>query len=82
MTNQEVAERLGCHHSMVSRMRAGKRVCGYEMAERLADEFKIRRQIVIDARRAGAVAFGKLLRERIFKEDDAAVRARELKKAA
>lgn len=41
LTNQEVADRLGLHHSYVSRMRSGQRVASRSVLVSISNEFDI-----------------------------------------
>lgn len=72
MTNQEMADRLGIHFSMASRLRAGKRLPSTDLLRRIHKEFRIPLKDLVAAHEQGPKAFGKLIRERIFKESVAA----------
>lgn len=67
MTNQAFADRVGCHHSLASRIRAGKRVPGYELMRRIGKEFNIPLEELASARDRGPEAFGELMRRRVFR---------------
>lgn len=71
MTNEEFAQRVGCHHSMASRLRAGKRLPGADLIDRIAQEFNIEFEDLYAARRKGSEAIGRLLREQVFEVEEA-----------
>lgn len=70
MTNQEFGDKTGCHHSMASRLRAGKRRPSLDLMQRISEEFGIPLQDLIDARNEGSEAVGQLLRARVFQDAD------------
>lgn len=70
VTNQEFGDRVGCHHSMASRLRSGKRLPGVDMMVRISEEFAIPIKELVHARQQGREAMGELLRKRAFKSDD------------
>lgn len=72
ITNQEFADRVGCHFSMASRLRAGKRLPAVALMRRISKEFKVPMDVLSDAHAKGPEAFGRVLRERVFKEEAAA----------
>lgn len=72
MTNQEFSDRVGIHFSMASRIRAGKRLPSADLLHRIHREFKVPLNDLHQARNEGAVAFGRLIRERVFKEQSTA----------
>lgn len=65
ITNQEFAERVGCHHTMASRLLNGQRLASLELLNRIADEFGIPLADLITARLAGSDELGKTLRSRV-----------------
>ena len=72
MTNREFAERVGCHHSMASRLRAGKRAPSLEMMSRISKHFRtVSLDELVDAHLEGPEAVGALLRERVFDNEEA-----------
>lgn len=72
LTNQEFADRVGCHFSMASRLRAGKRLPGVDLMRRISKAYRIPLSDLVDAHGKGAPAMGRLLRERIFEKRKAA----------
>lgn len=64
-SNMEFARRVGCHHSMASRIRAGKRRCSLDLLQRISTEFGIPLRTLANAHRKGAPALGELLRKRV-----------------
>lgn len=72
ITNEEFGLRVGCSESMASRLRSGDRRPGADLRDRIIKAFGFDRDLdtlreVMDAS-ASADAFGRLLRERVFKE--------------
>lgn len=49
MTNAQVAERLGLNHSTVSRIRKGERIGSLSTLRRIAEQFEIPIEKVLDA---------------------------------
>lgn len=66
LTNQQFGERIGCHHSMASRIRAGKRMPGPNLIQRISEEYGIPLKQLMDARKRGEEAMGSLIRRKIF----------------
>jgi transcriptional regulator with XRE-family HTH domain len=64
-TNMEVAERLGCDHSMVSRMRSGDRSPSIAMLTTISAEYNVSLQTLVRARLDGPEAMVACF-ERIF----------------
>lgn len=63
MTNRELGDLIGCTHSMASRLRAGKRLPGFEIMNRICEVFGIDWDQLVAARNQGQEAFGALLRD-------------------
>lgn len=70
MTNEEFGQRVGCHHSMASRLRAGKRLPGLDLMQRISKEFGVPLTELVDARNKGGEAFARLLQRRVFDPAD------------
>lgn len=68
MTNAEVATRVGCHASTVSRWRNGDRLPGVELLERIRTEFGFSYEEVKRAWDGGKPSWGKFVRIRIYGE--------------
>lgn len=66
MTNEEFAQRVGCHFTMASRMKNGERLPSVKTLVRISDEFNLPISTLTQAHTQGPVAFSKLLRERVF----------------
>ena len=66
LTNQQFGERIGCHHSMASRIRAGKRMPGPDLIQRISEEYGIPLKTLMEARKKGEEAMGALIRRKIF----------------
>lgn len=60
MTNRSIGELIGCTHSMVSRIRAGKRLPGVEVLMAIQAEFDIPLSELMAARLKGPKEFSKL----------------------
>lgn len=67
LTNQIVGNQLGISHSMVSRLRAGTRLPGPELIERIASVYKLPLDELLRARNKGAEEFSRLFRLKVFK---------------
>ncbi len=67
-TNQEIAARLGVHHSLVSRLRSGDRLPGPMLIEKISQEFEIPLATLLRTRNRGCEEFGALFRRRIFQD--------------
>lgn len=52
LTNTEVADRLGVHHSYVSRMRSGERLASVSMLSRISEEYGVPVEELVAAARA------------------------------
>jgi transcriptional regulator with XRE-family HTH domain len=70
VTNQEMATRVGIHHSMASRLRAGKRLPSVALMRRISTEYGVPLAELVDAHTAGPEAMGSLLRRRVFRDPD------------
>ena len=64
-TNQQLADRIGCHYTMASRLLNGQRLPSFALMHRISQEYKISLDTLIRARLAGPVEFSALLRKRI-----------------
>ena len=68
-THAEVADRLGCAPASVSRMRAGKRLPGREMVQRIIEAYGLGPKRVAELMAAlseGPEATGEFLTNRVF----------------
>ena len=68
-SNNQVAERLGCDHTTVSRLRAGKRVPSLKLAVRISEVYELSKDDQADffaAMAEGPKACGRFLTERVF----------------
>lgn len=63
ITNQEFADRIGCHHTMASRLLNGDRTPSLELMQSICEAFAIPMATLIEAKMAGTEAFGAKLRE-------------------
>lgn len=63
MTNAEVADRIGCHHSMASRVRSGARVPGLSLLSRICVAFAIPIDKAVAAAEKGGDHFARLMRK-------------------
>lgn len=70
VTNKEFGRKVGCHHSMASRIRAGKRLPSVEMMNRIAEAYpQVTVNEMVQARlEGGAEAVAMLLRRRVFRD--------------
>jgi transcriptional regulator with XRE-family HTH domain len=66
-TNVAFGEAVGCHHSMASRIVNGKRLPSIELMERIAASYDVSMDEMLDARRKGAAAFGRLMQRKIVR---------------
>ncbi len=66
LTNQQFGDRIGCHHSMASRIRSGDRMPGPNLIQRISEEYGIPMKTMMDARNRGEEAMGRLIRARCF----------------
>jgi len=64
-TNEAFAARVGCHHTMASRLFNGQRVPSLELMQRISKEYNISMAALVDARLQGAQQFAELLRSRV-----------------
>jgi transcriptional regulator with XRE-family HTH domain len=72
MTNVEFGRRVGCSHSMASRIRSGNRLPGLDLMNRISEEFGISIAALVRARAAGPAAMADLLDRRTRKRAAAA----------
>lgn len=77
MTNAEFAEAVGCHHSMASRLRAGKRVPSAGLLARIVEAFPLTpeetaRMFESLQEEDAAQAFGRWLSDTVFDRAPAA----------
>ncbi len=66
ITNVEFGRRVGCSHSMASRIINGHRLPSIDVIERIRAEYDVDLDAMLDARRQGAQAFGVLMREQVI----------------
>lgn len=71
MSNAEFARRVGCHHTMASRLRNGLRMPSAEMLSRILDAFPLAPEdekalLVALAHGKGKEEVGRWLREHVF----------------
>ncbi len=66
LTNMEIGDRLGIHHSMASRLRHGQRLPSADLQDRISVEFGVSLDELGRHRRLGAVALGRFLHEKVF----------------
>lgn len=66
LTNQEFADAVGCHHSMASRIRGGKRLPGLPLVESISKAYGIPVASLLAARKKGEDAFGEFITKKIF----------------
>lgn len=64
LTNEAFGKKVGCHHSMASRLRSGKRLPGVALMGRISKAFSIPLEDLMKAHQKGGVAFAKLLAKR------------------
>lgn len=67
VTLEVFSDRVGCHFTTASRLRAGERLPSRRLLGRIVKEYGIDRNKAFDAFTAGPEAFGALLREFVFK---------------
>lgn len=65
LTNREFGDAVGIHHSMASRIRNGKRLPGIDTIGRIAEVYGIPEKRLLDARKKGEEAFGRLIQKEI-----------------
>lgn len=65
MTNDELGRRIGCSHSMASRLRSGKRLPSLQLMHRISDELHVDESVLIRAHKRGPESFGRTLRKAI-----------------
>lgn len=65
MTNAEFGRRVGCSHSMASRIRSGHRLPGLDLMARISEQFGIPVATLLKARQAGPGAMAELLEKRV-----------------
>lgn len=80
-TNKEFAAVVGCHHSMASRIRAGVRVPGADLADRIGKAYGIPEKTVKSTLAQGSEAFGELVRKRCFVKSAPATPAKSAAKS-
>ena len=68
LSNKELGDRIGVSHSMASRIRNGRRLPGTRTLDRIHRELGIPLLDLMDAHRAGAPAFGRLLSEHLHRD--------------
>lgn len=66
VTLEMFSERVGCHFTTASRLRAGERLPGRRLLGRIVKEYELDRDKAFDAFTAGPVEFGTFLREFVF----------------
>lgn len=64
LTNEEFGTKVGCHHSMASRLRSGKRLPGVVLMGRISKAYRIPMDDLMAAHRKGPKAFARLLKTR------------------
>lgn len=64
-TNQEFADRIGCHFTMASRLLNGQRFPSLALMQRIHDEYGISMSAMLKARTQSTEVFGVLLRAKI-----------------
>lgn len=72
LTNEQLGKKIGVGPSMASRIRSGKRLPSTKVCHAIQEEFGIEWLDLMDAHRAGPVAFGECFRRHV---DDPAERA-------
>lgn len=65
LTNKELGDAIGIHHSMASRIRNGKRLPGVDTIGRISAVYGIPEKRLLDARKKGEEAFGRLITKEI-----------------
>jgi len=66
VTNEEFAERVGCHFTMASRMRNGHRLPSVRTLIKISHEFDLKMDDLSSAYENGPNSFSSFLRENIF----------------
>ena len=67
VTLEMFSERVGCHFTTASRLRAGERLPGRRLLGRIVKEYGLDRDKAFDAFTSGPDEFGAFLRESVFK---------------
>lgn len=68
MTNREFAERVGCDHTMASRLRSGVRLPSARLMTRIKDEFNLDWDEIMAAYNGGEEKFGEFIRTKIYQD--------------
>lgn len=68
-SNTTFARRVGCNHTMASRLRSGERMPSTDMLIRICDAYELDKTVALDKYGKGREAFSAWLRESIFGED-------------
>lgn len=63
MTNEEFGQKVGCSHSMASRLRNGQRLPSLQLLTRIATKFNVDPAPLIRAHARGAESFGRALQK-------------------
>lgn len=66
MTNSSFAAQVGCHHTMASRLRNGKRLPSLSMFATICETFDLDTDDALSAYKQGPDAFGAFLRATVF----------------
>ena len=74
LTQREFGERIGCTHSMASRVLNGKRLPSFHLMEAIEREFGVPMKDQLAARRKGMEAYGALMQRRVVAATNAAAR--------
>lgn len=64
LTNEAFGQKVGCHHSMASRLRSGKRLPGVVLMSRISKAFGVPLDDLMKAHQKGPKAFAALLKRR------------------
>lgn len=67
VTLEVFSDRVGCHFTTASRLRAGERLPGRRLLRSIVKEYGLDRGAALDAFTAGPESFGAFLRENVFK---------------
>lgn len=68
MTNEGFATAVGCHFTMASRLRNGRRLPGLALMAKIKEAFNLPYDDLMAAYDEGAEAFGRYLRINVFKD--------------